>query len=237
MAPLSVHFLEQLEVSARKVLFVRQAPINLYLAHQATIVQRINWTRNLESVQLVIIAMEAQSIVTQSTKPQVISVQRVTTVQLKVHTQRHAYQVPMPIQNSISSRTIVKRVYLAHSVQLMDLIIQVEIVLKDSTVLLERQSRVHQTRSVSLVTSALREVDFTTHVQLERINHIQEKDFATHVLLEAIVIPMKQDRTHHVWEMILVESFSHQIAQLDISALMVPNGPTSIHALLAPSVT
>lgn len=205
MAPLSVHLSEKLEVSVRKAPFVLQGLTSLCLVHQATIAKRISWTRNQESALLVITAMGVPSSVTQSTKQQVIGVQRVITAQLKVPTQLHAYQEPMLTQNSTSSRTIVNHVYLVCFVLHMDLTIQAEIVQKDSIVLLEKHNRVRPTRSVSLATFVLNEVGSITHVLLERINRILEKNFATLVQLEAIVIPMKQGKTCPVWEMILVE--------------------------------
>lgn len=180
--------------------------------------------------------MEVQSIVTQSTKLPVTGVQKVITVQLKVPTLLHAYQVLMLTQNTTSSRTTASFAYLECSARLMDLTIQVEIVLRDSTVQLERHSRAPQTRSVSLVISVLRAPDFTTHVLLELINRIPEKDFATSALLEVTVILMKLGRTCHAQEMVLVESLPHLIAQQDISALMVPSGLNNIHVLSEPSV-
>jgi len=111
----------------------------------------------------------------------------------------------------------------------------VETALKVITVLQERHSRVLQTKSVSLVITALRVVDSTTHALLEVISPILGKDFATFVLLEATAILMKLDRTCHVKEMVLVESSPHLIVQRDITAQMVRNGPSSIHVLWEPS--
>ena len=112
-----VRLLVKLEASARKAPSVQLDPMNLCLAHPVTIAIGINLTRSLECVQLDIIAMEARSIVTQSTKPLVIGVQRAITVQLKVPIQHHAYQVLMLIQNTTSSRTTVNLVSPACSAQ------------------------------------------------------------------------------------------------------------------------
>lgn len=225
----SVRLLVKLEASARKAPSVQVDPMNLCLAHPVTIAIGINLTRSLECVQLDIIAMEARSIVTQSTKPLVIGVQRAITVQLKVPIQHHAYQVLMLIQNTTSSRTTVNLVSPACSAQLMDLTIQPEIVLKDSTVLLERHNRVLQTKNVSLVTSVLKAVGYTTHVLLERISLIPGKVFVTSVLLEVTVILMKLGRTCHVKEVVRVESLTLLIAPRDTSALMALSGPSNIH--------
>lgn len=204
--------------------------MNHCLVHQATIVSMTNLTVSLGSVQLDTTAMEAQSTVTLSIKLLVIGVQRATTVQLKVPTQLNAYQVLMLTQNTTSSRTTVSLVSLECSARLLDLTIQVEIVLKDTTALQEKHSRVLQTRSASLVTTVLRVVAFTTHAQLELINHIPGKDFATPALLAVTVILMKLDRTCFVQEMALVELSPPLIVQRDITAPMVPNGPSSIRA-------
>ena len=187
-------------------------------------------------MQLVTIAMEALFIVILSIEQLGIGAQKVTTVLQKAHTQQHAHQELMLTLNTTSLRTIVSRAFPVCSAQRLDLITPVEIVLRDSTVQQEKPSKVLQTRNVNLVIIALRVADFTIHALLGLISHTRGKVFATPAQLAATVIQMKLDKTCHVKEMALVELLHHLIALQDISAPMVPNGPSSIHVLSEPLV-
>jgi len=107
--------------------------------------------------------------------------------------------------NSTSLGTTASFAFLVRSAQLMDWIFQLEIALKDFTVLLAKHSKARQTRNASLVTSAPRVADFTIRVLLGHTSHMPGKDFVTPVLLEVTVILTRQDKTCHVKEMSLVE--------------------------------
>lgn len=179
--------------------------MNHCLAHQATTVKKINWTWNLGFVQQVTFATEAQSIAILSIRVMVIDVQRVIIALLKVPIQHHVLQVLMLTLNSTSSGTTANRALLVNSAQLMDWTFQLEIALKDFTVLLGKHRQARQTRNASLVTSAPKVADFTIRVLLGHTSHMPGKAFVISVLLEVIVILMRQGKTCHVKGMSPVE--------------------------------